>query len=1559
MKRFLYLICILALTLLMLGGCVLQSNNSDGNKVTDDETDKGDDDDKKDDTSDDNGSGDDDDNGSGDGDDNGSGDGDVNGGDGEEDTEVAYQVVFPYGSAYGETIFELTNELDAQEKTSATFVDDSFKASEREIVLGRADRAISDSAYKYLSRMDKEEDQIRILIYSDGTSVALAFDEGKHGLDIGAKYAIDRFIENYVLGRNELIVEAGTLYQTVVDQVEYQRELEIAVRSAAIEAGTSRIEDPELRTQISRAISDYFNLMSGDVIEWFANLYDPGIGGFYYSNSARNTEGYLPDLESTSQALTFLTCCGVLESVGGLSGLPEEMKQQIVAFVKPLQNPNGYFYHPQWDKITTDKLVERRARDLSGALHCLRAFGASPTYDTPTGAKGDGMLLDGTRVDANGNVIPASIAYLEGRLSSRSSVSAVSSVILISNSYVSPALVDEASFRAYLEAGNVHDRGYGFGSELSSQVNEIKFRDQQLKEQGADYSLCEILIQYLNDNQNPDNGVWYWVDKSDERYSYYAGVNGLLKISGIYTAMGEEFPHATEAAKTAIEAIYSDENPVGIVDIYNIWFSIENLIKNLNSCVSDKAEGVKKVEALRSTLLLDAPAAIRATMLKLSLFRKLDGSFSYLQDRSSNTSNGMPVAVPGTNEGDINATLIGGLDTSDRMFSVLKISVPELYGKAELYTFFDTLENLTPVIKNPEPEREVISFDYDDVGYAPTEVNATSASDGEITVIDDPRENVDGNVLKLDSKSGGNDRIRVGSGSMSLGVNCLVFETDMCVVAGNAGYACQIYMGESYMLGLRLDGERVHLFDSSSADSNKIDVDLCASMAYGEWFNLRVEYYTGDHSTVRIKVYLNSKIIAVSDNYYDYYGTKIKEGVGVPSSTYPYTEIMTMKSGVITVLFDNMLAEKNSNAYIPYTDPDNQPPINVDSPEREELIYGFEDIPSGENYPSDFIVNNGDDSLSISDNESGKELLISGGSSNGFVADIPCNVRIGGADCSVFEADIRFDLASVGASLSLMFTELGYYENKLTGFHLVAVNENGETYFKIHEAPNGTTGSPMGDLKLPIGVSFKLRIEFYESEKATLIYVDGKLVAMSSVTNTGVEKYSVGKLKFANNAKGSFNLAIDNLKFEKCVASFAEAAKPEKDRIVVDFDSSDKNYTVGGSATVGALGGDNAVVLKTVGSYVEVALNKRSETVNSTVFEATVNLSDSTSEQRKRIIFTDTEGKEVLVYELRSLNGKVGIYEVTKTGVYETAIATFDCGKDVILGIEYFTTQEIIHLSLNGNVAAITSLSYGGAFSEIAFCRISALFGVAPITVDDIILESLSKLYIPVSINSENVEDGKSVITFENSTSGNLPSSVTAVLGSGGASAKIKECQISEDSSSKALVVETSAGGADTVVVKATGIGADSECVVLETAINVNLSHGNIYLIFYDQGGNQIHRINLNQDSVSSGGALRIDDNSGLGASYGYGTLGNPVSGKFAGEWFDLRIEFVNPGGGNIQAVIFVDGEYFGTSTEAAWSGKLATNIAKMQMTTSNGSVGSFALDSVSLTGGEPTSITK
>ena len=71
---------------------------------------------------------------------------------------------------------------------------------------------------------------------------------------------------------------------------------------------------------------------------------------------------------------------------------------------------------------------------------------------------------------------------------------------------------------------------------------EIVHRDKQLKKEGKNYSLGKILIDWYNEHQDKETGLW------DKGVNYDA-TNALLKIVGTYDTFGTLFPNADLAKK--------------------------------------------------------------------------------------------------------------------------------------------------------------------------------------------------------------------------------------------------------------------------------------------------------------------------------------------------------------------------------------------------------------------------------------------------------------------------------------------------------------------------------------------------------------------------------------------------------------------------------------------------------------------------------------------------------------------------------------------------------------------------------------------------------------------------------------------------------------------------------------------------------------------------------------------------------------------------------------------------------------------------------------------------
>jgi len=384
-----------------------------------------------------------------------------------------------------------------------------------------------------------------------------------------------------------------------------------------------------LGEEIAGAFRDLYSLYPASLTDWFASLYDPEIGGFYFSCPARDTEGFLPDAESTGQALHFLTNSGLTGGKPYEEAIPEEMKRQIVAFLSGLQDPDGYFYHPQWGK---DILLSRRGRDLGWCTGALKAFGAPLRYPTLTDIQ-DGKASAQTLIPEH--------------LSSRE------------------------KFLAYLESKDIANFSYKAGNEIASQAAQIRA-----------CGLGDALIDFLNAHQN-ENGHWHHTT------NYYA-VNGIMKISVAYSRLNASMPHPEEAAHAAINAMLSAEDVRAVVDVYNPYVVFSLVLDNLRTCGGEA--GNLRADALLAEMRRCAPTAIRCSREKLSAFRTKDNAFVYSLTSNSTHSQGACVAPPTKNMGNVNATCISSTGTVRRLFSALELSScqPPILDSTDWQHFLDT-----------------------------------------------------------------------------------------------------------------------------------------------------------------------------------------------------------------------------------------------------------------------------------------------------------------------------------------------------------------------------------------------------------------------------------------------------------------------------------------------------------------------------------------------------------------------------------------------------------------------------------------------------------------------------------------------------------------------------------------------------------------------------------------------------------------------------------------------------------------------------------------------------
>ncbi|MBO5316763.1 MAG: hypothetical protein J6B48_10095 [Clostridia bacterium] len=396
-----------------------------------------------------------------------------------------------------------------------------------------------------------------------------------------------------------------------------------------------------LEPKLADALDELISLFDINTMRWFARLYDPEAGAFYYSNSGRDYEGFGPDLESTVQGLRCVESRGMLENYGGSlkNALPKDIVDKLVGFTKKCADPDGYYYHPQWGKDIT---VSRRGRDLTWAMQIYDWFGEKPPYSTAVD-----MLSSGAKNESK---------TLPEHLKSRE------------------------AFINYLDSLDFKNKSYSAGNLLNAQTPEIRAA-----------GLTETCAEYLTACQNSKNGLF------EEEISY-SSVSGLMKVSGFFSSAGIRIPNFEKAIDSCIEATLSSQPADAVVYVYNPHSAVATLVGAMEKIGDSDAVAFAKKRYKDNIIPL-----INKTHDKLLVFRKPDGSFSYSPNRSACKSQGAPVAIYMENEGDVNATTIAMSGGVGMLLHNLGIPF-KIYDNSDYTEFISVLMAQTPIMKKPVPE---------------------------------------------------------------------------------------------------------------------------------------------------------------------------------------------------------------------------------------------------------------------------------------------------------------------------------------------------------------------------------------------------------------------------------------------------------------------------------------------------------------------------------------------------------------------------------------------------------------------------------------------------------------------------------------------------------------------------------------------------------------------------------------------------------------------------------------------------------------------------------------
>ena len=392
----------------------------------------------------------------------------------------------------------------------------------------------------------------------------------------------------------------------------------------------------DLGERLSEKIAELYAVYDRRMIKWLAELYDPEIGGFYYSAPARDTEGFLPDIESTYGVLAAFETMGMIKKYGDnfANAVPAWLNARVGEFISGLQDPDGYFYQPQWGK---DVSLLRRSRDLTSAKYLLEYIGVTPKYPLP--------IMDEKNTEGYDlSKAPEHFRSVE-------------------------------AFRTYIYGCDLEKHSYHTGSELLSQTAEIKAYSKML---GVD--LLDMIIKWLNEYKRSDNGLW------QEEINYHA-INGLHKLSWFYNLAGVAIPDAVKCIDSALHVIMSDVPGTVVVDIYNPWHAVGECVKNV------KKFNPSEYDAVITHLREGAIPAIDKTIEKITPFKQPDGTVSYSIGGADFTSQGSLASPRDKRGASVNGAMCGSISLTSSVFKALDLDdlrVP-LFTDSDFDYFVETI----------------------------------------------------------------------------------------------------------------------------------------------------------------------------------------------------------------------------------------------------------------------------------------------------------------------------------------------------------------------------------------------------------------------------------------------------------------------------------------------------------------------------------------------------------------------------------------------------------------------------------------------------------------------------------------------------------------------------------------------------------------------------------------------------------------------------------------------------------------------------------------------------
>ena len=786
-------------------------------------------------------------------------------------------------------------------------LDTETPAAKGEVVFGDTARAITAAAKAALERqmmLSSQSYDVGYIIYAEDGCVAVYWTEPEM-----ADMAVQKFID-LCINDKRLVLSGGVIAEKYYSAREYESNKQwIALETVAT---------PETVAALKR-INAYFD--GHKLISWMANLYDPDIGGFYYSRDARDYSIFLPDLESTQQILAMIYNLGAISIY---DELPEVIRQKILEFVWSTQSPvDGYFYHPQWPQDKSKLNTDRYGRDIGWATTIIKNLNIDtdgdgvlenqyPLYCAPNGDKC--ALHNGTDDTCSFPVTTSAYASrIDGYVTNTLTSGVSSAVSRVSDSYVTPTASvsgrpdysSATAFKAWLEAYNENIKeNSGYAHNLAALRPEITAKGYAIIVYEHLYETQkELLAEQLAAGETP-TGLW-------QRTINFDAVWGLLKYAGFYTNGAQGGPFYEDcipyAARTCIEVILMDPDAESFQmnDLYNMWTGIANLISIVRAYNKNDAAVADIYTLVRER----APELIDATIARMDGFKQEDGSFSYNADGTTQPKVYGTVVCFGNKEGDVNAVALC-CNMYNSIYRALNYTAVPIFTKADGQTFINILLESESIDKK-EPTSGTI--DYESQSYK-TAVSWRLASSGaKVETCDDP-DGAKNQVLAFTTAAGKGDYLYFTP--TGTGTGCYIFETDIYVSSDCSDTALyQATIADLFMLEFTKLGNTVMVEADQDASKSAGEEFLC-EFDVDTWVTIRVECYPANDDTgltlPELKMWLDGELVAVSENYIGF-------GKSAPQdSDFTQVQIYTLMSATGTSYFDNTFISKEDKVFDEY-----------------------------------------------------------------------------------------------------------------------------------------------------------------------------------------------------------------------------------------------------------------------------------------------------------------------------------------------------------------------------------------------------------------------------------------------------------------------------------------------------------------------------------------------------------------------------------------------------------------------------------------------------------------